>query len=928
MAVRDVGRQSGQKGTNVDMGGRTRTTITPSTTVHQDVSTNLHDTRRDASTKGRGVTSRSGISVASLHGPPERQTGTETGGRPVGLKPPHLMPPVSNADPQPGPRVTDSRGLVHLPRPGQRILAHTNTPQIPIFPGGAGRRPCPTVHSLTVRSQHSATSFHQDHQDGGSATGRRGRACLDVLGRLARPRNVRRRGTDSNSDNVSSLQGPGISIQHHQVSSLPDTDHHVAGDEVGCTSINAQSLRRQQRKSTGQAPENSDGGQLQPQAVGKFVGVPQLRGPSRPFGSIVVSQTVVGREPPVPQDVPLPSTSDTSPHPPPPTPVAGAGTSAFDGTLENTNTTAVGVHRCIRHRLGLSSFIRTPRARFVVSERQKEARQCEGIDGASHIHPATSPSEADAHLLPHGQRGCSPMHQEDGIIQITSPPSGLRTPLPHGSVSSPDSHSSARPWAGQCMGRCIVPQRNIFRGMGTRSRRLHGPHRSLWSTRRGPLRVSPQPSSSPLHHQDDGNTSGRARRTTGGLEQVGIYISFSSTSSHSHDSCLREAGSIQRPSTSGGSLMEGATMVPTVATMVPSSTTPQQAGGNRSWRPTIGDVLRFSRLEFLQECLATSLSPAVTDDIISGSRKSTLRQYQSAWTAFQLYLRNRPFSHMSVSIIYDFLSYMFHSRKRAAPTISTYAAALADPLRFGFGIEVRSRILDLMRRGFFIQRPPTRRHQVFWSLRKVLEYLRGPEFSIAPDPRKLLHKALFLVAMASGLRASQLHALVRHPSWLVFAADGRQMSLAPSPKFIAKNEREGHTLSPIVIQAWMEQNTHHPLCPVGVLRQYVRATSTQAPTRLFVWPDTFKPLSRLHISKILCGVIEKADPGKAPKGHDVRAMSATMAFLRHYSVDRVRQDGQWASDRSFVTHYLDHSLEEVPCVTIAGPPPPEPPSPD
>ena len=271
---------------------------------------------------------------------------------------------------------------------------------------------------------------------------------------------------------------------------------------------------------------------------------------------------------------------------------------------------------------------------------------------------------------------------------------------------------------------------------------------------------------------------------------------------------------------------------------------------------------------------------------------------------------------------------MFHSRRRAAPTISRYAAALADPLRFGFGIEIRNRVLDLMRRGFFIQRPSTRRPRVFWSLRKVLGYLRGPDFSLAPAPRQLLRKALFLVAMASGLRASQLHALIRHPSWLVFSTDGRQMSLAPSPKFIAKNEREGHSLAPIVIQAWMERDTHHPLCPVEVLRQYVRATSNRTPTRLFVWPDTLKPLSRLHISKILCGVIETADPGKAPKGHDVRAMSATMAFLRHYSVDRVRQDGQWASDRSFVTHYLDHSLEAVPCVTIAGPPPPATPSSD
>ncbi|MPC62983.1 hypothetical protein E2C01_057075 [Portunus trituberculatus] len=97
-------------------------------------------------------------------------------------------------------------------------------------------------------------------------------------------------------------------------------------------------------------------------------------------------------------------------------------------------------------------------------------------------------------------------------------------------------------------------------------------------------------------------------------------------------------------------------------------------------------------------------------------------------------------------------------------------------------------------------------------------------------------------------------------------------------------------------------------------------------TSLFIWPDTHKPLSRIHISKVLCGVIEEADPDHAPKGHEVRAMSATMAFLRHFSLDQIREHGQWALDRSFVAHYLDHTLEEVPCTSMAGPPSPPGPS--
>ena len=312
--------------------------------------------------------------------------------------------------------------------------------------------------------------------------------------------------------------------------------------------------------------------------------------------------------------------------------------------------------------------------------------------------------------------------------------------------------------------------------------------------------------------------------------------------------------------------------------------------------------------------------------MLSGTRASTIRQYQSAWKAFQLFLSYRPVSIISIPVVLDFLSYMFHSRRRAAPTISTYAAALADPLWFGFSLDIRSRAWDLLKRGLFLQRPPSRPPRIFWSLSKVLDHLQEPRFSEDPSPLLLLQKALFLVAMASGLRASQLHALVRAPSWLVFSQDGRRVSLAPSPKFLAKNEREGHVLSPIDIQAWMDGGTHHPLCPVAALRRYVRTSRRAAPSgRLFLWPDTGRPLSRLHISKTLCSVIEAADPGKAPRGKDVRAMSSTMAFLRHFSVDKTRREGQWASDYSFVHHYLDHTVETVPCVSMAGPPAPHPP---
>ena len=164
--------------------------------------------------------------------------------------------------------------------------------------------------------------------------------------------------------------------------------------------------------------------------------------------------------------------------------------------------------------------------------------------------------------------------------------------------------------------------------------------------------------------------------------------------------------------------------------------------------------------------------------------------------------------------------------------------------RLGFGFVVVGWLLALRLRGSFLLRPPRKRRHEFWSLKQVLGLLRSPMFLASTSSLDLLRIALILVALASGLRSSQFFALVRHPSWLVFSSDGRQVSLAPSPGFLAKNERLGHSVSPCLLRAWLVGSDYHPLCPVGALKDYVRATSRRSPSRLFVWPDSLLPLSR------------------------------------------------------------------------------------
>ena len=137
------------------------------------------------------------------------------------------------------------------------------------------------------------------------------------------------------------------------------------------------------------------------------------------------------------------------------------------------------------------------------------------------------------------------------------------------------------------------------------------------------------------------------------------------------------------------------------------------------WHPSIGDILCLPRVEFLSKCFGVRFSPSVSADIVAVSRASTIRQFQSAWEAFQQFLLDHPFTSMSTSVVLDFLSQMFHTRGRAARTVCTYVSALADPLRLGFGLPLDDRFLDLMRRGFYLRWPPPKRPPLFWSLRKV-----------------------------------------------------------------------------------------------------------------------------------------------------------------------------------------------------------------
>ncbi|KAK3886844.1 hypothetical protein Pcinc_009030 [Petrolisthes cinctipes] len=330
-------------------------------------------------------------------------------------------------------------------------------------------------------------------------------------------------------------------------------------------------------------------------------------------------------------------------------------------------------------------------------------------------------------------------------------------------------------------------------------------------------------------------------------------------------------------------------------------------------------VTETTRLEFLRGVLSKRFTKETVDKMLRAHRQSSVRQYESCWKRFQDFLRRHPSRVISEDTVLEFLTWLADSTNRAPATVLAHHAALSDPLLLGFNIKVSERPLSLLRMGIRAGTAPHRAQAPSWSLHRVLSYLT---FEGVPlEVCHLLQKALFLLALATGYRASQLAALTRHTAFSSVTPNLTSLTISPSPAFLAKNEQADDRIGPLAVPSFLRDGNFHPLCPVHAFVAYVEATRGASPDHLFYNSRSGNPLFPRSIARLLCRVIENGDPGHAPRAHSVRGVAASLAFLRTHSVERVRDLGGWASTSSFRTRYLFHSLSPTPCVAMGTPPP-------
>ena len=319
-------------------------------------------------------------------------------------------------------------------------------------------------------------------------------------------------------------------------------------------------------------------------------------------------------------------------------------------------------------------------------------------------------------------------------------------------------------------------------------------------------------------------------------------------------------------------------------------------------------------------------SDEVAERIEAPQRVSTRAVYKSKWTIFVKWCESHEmdFRSPSVNQIAEFLLHLFKGRNLQPSTIEGYRTAIADMVgNSELNIskdENLTRLLD----SFHRDKPKGRRGVPSWNLSLVLHQLTKAPFEPLrkASMKHLTFKTVFLLALGSGKRRSEIHAWlyknIRHEeNW-------SQVSLYPSPSFLSKNQllRDGLALvAPVVIPALAPTldkslSDDKSLCPVRALRYYLDRTKDLRKGKDLVFVSFRKGFQKDIVPATISSWIKQtvllycqlsdqaAQDLHQVRAHDVWAFTASQAFQGGVSLEQILSACHWKAHNTFTQFYL------------------------
>ena len=299
--------------------------------------------------------------------------------------------------------------------------------------------------------------------------------------------------------------------------------------------------------------------------------------------------------------------------------------------------------------------------------------------------------------------------------------------------------------------------------------------------------------------------------------------------------------------------------------------------------------------------------------------------YEAKWAIFTKWcITNKvDFRTPSEKSVADFLMYLFQDRKLQPSTIDGYRSAIADKLGNSSTNSSKDENFTRLLDSFHRDRSKGRRGIHSWNLSLVLHKLIKAPFEPIREVslKHLTFKTVFLLALGSGKRMSEIHAWqnknISHQS------DWSKVSLFPSPSDLSKNQlaKEGpDSVAPVAIPALAATldrslKSDRSLCPVRALCYYLNKSSDLRQNKELVFVSFKKgfdkDISPATISSwikqtvILCYELsdQEAHILHQVKAH-VRAFAASKAFKSGISLQQILSACHWKSHNTFTQFYL------------------------
>lgn len=284
----------------------------------------------------------------------------------------------------------------------------------------------------------------------------------------------------------------------------------------------------------------------------------------------------------------------------------------------------------------------------------------------------------------------------------------------------------------------------------------------------------------------------------------------------------------------------------------------------------------------------------------------------------------------------EFLNYLYTVKKLMPGTIAGYKTALSDFLSVHSKENFRENaVLSRLLLSFRKETPKPVNRFPKWDLYLVLNFLMSERFEpmVTVDLKYVTWKTVFLVALATASRGSELHAMSFKETW--FHDKWKSVELGFLPGFRAKTQKHNTRIRiPALTEDLIGSQRDRLLCPVRAIRYYrlrTRQYRDKHPEieRFFVSykkghsADICKSTVAAWIHRLVefayaqcpADVIQLS----SAKTHEVRALATSLAWKANIPLSEILEAANWTNHNTFINHYLRENAFERDEVWKLGP---------